>query len=175
MKAGDIIDLPAEGEWFRIQRSAHHDGGPLQFEWRLQPGHGGPPTHVHPHDHEIFRVLSGRARVELGGQVQIVEAGETVRMPAGVPHQVRGEGKEPLCAVVTYDDGYRFEFILDILTEPGFPGFSKMSQAVLAHPDVLYQTSWFIRSALRVAAFVGRLLGHRYAGPVPTGRPLATT
>lgn len=173
MHADDEISQPAEGEWFRIVRSAHHGGGPLQFVWEIQPGYSGPPEHIHPHDHEIFRVMAGRARVTLGGEVRVLSAGESVHMPKGVPHQVRAEGDEPLRAMVTYDDGYRFEFVLDAMAEQGFGGFAKMCQVVVDNPDVLVQTRWHIRAFLRVVGSAGWLLGHRYAGPRPTGRPAA--
>ncbi len=162
MRKGDVIDQPMEGERFEILRSAQHDGGPLQFEWTLQPGKPGPPMHIHPHEHEIIKVLSGRARITLDGEVFVVEAGKSMRLPAGVPHQVRGDGDEPMHCQVTSDAGHQFEKILDLMAEGGFRGFSKAAQFIDKHPEVLVQTQRHIRAFVWTIGKLGWLFGHRY-------------
>jgi quercetin dioxygenase-like cupin family protein len=169
MHKGDVIDQPGEGERFEIIRSAHHDGGPLQFEWTLQPRKPGPPMHIHPTEHEIIKVLSGRARITLDGEVHFVEAGKSMRLPAGIPHQVRGDGDELLHCRVTSDSGHHFETILDLLAEGGFRGFSKVAQLIDQHPEVLVQTQWHIRAVVWTVGKLGRLLGHRYRDTARAG------
>ncbi|HUH00956.1 MAG TPA: cupin domain-containing protein [Kofleriaceae bacterium] len=162
MRKGDVIEQPSEGERFEILRSAHNDGGPLQFEWTLQPGKPGPPEHYHPHEHEIIKVLSGRARITLDGEVIILEAGKSLRMPAGVPHQIRVDGDEPLRCRCTSDQGLYFERILDLLSEGGFKGFSKAAQFINKNPDALVQTQRHIRAVVWSVGKLGWLLGHRH-------------
>lgn len=45
------------------------------------------PPHEHPHE-QIANVLSGRLRFVVGGDERIVEAGSSVLIPGGVPHEV---------------------------------------------------------------------------------------
>lgn len=162
MRKGDVIDQPGEGERFEILRSARHDGAPLQFEWTLQPGKPGPPEHIHPHDDEIIKVLAGRARITLDGDVHLVEAGSSMRLPAGVPHQIRGDGDEPLRCRVTSDQGHGFETVLDLLAEGGFRGFAKAAQYIDRHPETLVQTQRHIRAVVWSIGKLGWLFGHRY-------------
>jgi len=162
VRAGDVIDQPSQGEHFLITRSAIHEDGPLQFEWTVQPRASGPPRHMHPHDHEILRVLEGCARVELDGEIRLVEAGSSIRLPAGVPHQVRNGGDVPMCVLVTSDDGVRFERLLDVMSEGGFAGFAKLAQFLGAHPDTVRQSGRAMRAFMWTVAGIGRLAGHRY-------------
>lgn len=54
------------------------------FEQWCDPGVGA-PRHIHAVE-EVLRVLSGTATIEVDGTSQEVTAGESVIIPAGVPH-----------------------------------------------------------------------------------------
>lgn len=54
------------------------------FEQWCDPGRGA-PRHIHAVE-EVLRVLAGTATIEVDGVEQNVEAGESVIIPAGVPH-----------------------------------------------------------------------------------------
>jgi quercetin dioxygenase-like cupin family protein len=56
------------------------------FEYVVPPGLGGPPTHIHTREDELFICTKGKVRVELDGEEHIVEAGASLLMPRGVPH-----------------------------------------------------------------------------------------
>jgi quercetin dioxygenase-like cupin family protein len=60
------------------------------------------PLHRHPSvEHEQY-VLAGRIRITLGGEVRLVQAGDAVFIPAGVPHRYENAGPEVaefLCVV----------------------------------------------------------------------------
>ena len=45
------------------------------------------PRHEHPHE-QVATVLEGRLRFVVGGEEQVVSAGESVFVPSGVPHEV---------------------------------------------------------------------------------------
>ena len=45
------------------------------------------PTHAHPHE-QAATVLEGRLRFVVGGEEQVVVAGESMFVPGGVPHEV---------------------------------------------------------------------------------------
>lgn len=54
----------------------------------LEKGGGGPTSlHTHEHNH-LFIVVSGQARIELNGEVKIVNANESFLVNGKVPHSV---------------------------------------------------------------------------------------
>jgi quercetin dioxygenase-like cupin family protein len=79
----------------------------------LNPGHAN-PRHSHPNCDEVLHVLCGRLEHSVGDEVVVLEPGDTLVIPAGVPHQARTLGTEPADTVVAYSTGRR-EFRL----EPG--------------------------------------------------------
>jgi quercetin dioxygenase-like cupin family protein len=79
---------PATGEWIQYTAIAEDNGGQLvRFKWRAVPG-GVIPEHIHPRQQEQFTIVAGEARFTLNGQEHVARAGETVVVPAGVPHSV---------------------------------------------------------------------------------------
>lgn len=167
MQVGEKFELPGEGEAFLIKRSALNGDAALQFDWTLEAGKPGPPMHVHPEEDEIIRVIEGTARVRLDGEVRVLNAGESLRMPAGVPHQIRGEGKTRLIVQVTYAPGAGFERLLDVMRIGGFRGFSAMCQFVSQNPHVLRPSHVGIRLFMRLVGGLGWLFGVR----APAARP----
>jgi len=51
-----------------------------------------PPTHLHPNQAEHFEVLEGSMRAIVDGEERVYGAGETIAVPAGIPHQMGAEG-----------------------------------------------------------------------------------
>lgn len=48
-----------------------------------------PPFHVHHEEDEVFHILDGVVRFQVGTQVRTAHAGETLLAPRGVPHGFR--------------------------------------------------------------------------------------
>jgi quercetin dioxygenase-like cupin family protein len=91
---------PAAGEW--IQYTAivgDSDGQVVRFTWRSMPG-GVIPEHIHPRQQEQFTILAGQARFTLNGQEHLAGAGETIVVPAGVPHSVANPGPAEIDGIV---------------------------------------------------------------------------
>lgn len=61
---------------------------------RMAPG-GATPPHYHDCE-EVVIVLEGAGTVDVDGQPHPVRAGDTVIVPAGVPHQIINTGTLPL-------------------------------------------------------------------------------
>ena len=64
----------------------------------LEPGEA-PPLHVHHDTEQIFHVVQGRGRLEIGGDESghfPVKSGDLVRIPPHVLHRIHCEGQEPL-------------------------------------------------------------------------------
>jgi quercetin dioxygenase-like cupin family protein len=91
---------PATGEWITYTAIAgDSDGQLVRFNWRSAPG-GVIPEHIHPRQEERFTIVAGEARFTLGGREHVARAGETVVIPAGVPHSVGNTGPAEIDGVV---------------------------------------------------------------------------
>ena len=70
--------------------------------WRqsMEPGHCTPP---HTHDcEEVVMCDAGRGEVHIGGRVHAFGAGQTLVLPAGVPHQIFSLGDAPLVTTAVF-------------------------------------------------------------------------
>ncbi len=95
VKAGDHTRLQVllESEQFIIRR------------FLMAPG-GGMPAHTNTVEHGQY-VLTGKARIEVDGQVYDVQAGDVVFIPAGVLHWYQNTGEtdfEFLCIIPNKPD-----------------------------------------------------------------------
>jgi mannose-6-phosphate isomerase-like protein (cupin superfamily) len=91
---------PATGEWITYTALAEDSDGQLvRFTWRSVPG-GVITEHVHPHQEERFTILAGQAHFTLNGAELVAGAGETVVVPAGVPHSEGNPGPAEIDGVV---------------------------------------------------------------------------
>ena len=91
---------PATGEWIQYTATAEDSDGQLvRFTWRSTPG-GVIPEHIHPRQQEQFTIVAGQARFTLNGHEHVARAGQTVVIPAGVPHSVENRGPAPIDGVV---------------------------------------------------------------------------
>ncbi len=70
--------------------------------------------HVHPNSAEYLHVLSGISEHLMGGRWVTLKAGDTLRIPKGVPHQARTKD-EPFQALIVYDTPSR---VMVPVTEP---------------------------------------------------------
>jgi len=60
----------------------------------LEPG-AGAPLHIHSTDDEVLIVLEGTLEVRLGDERQLVPAGHTISIPAGLKHSFFATGPTP--------------------------------------------------------------------------------
>jgi len=72
----------------------------------INPGKSN-PLHLHDNSDEVIYVLSGSCEQSVGDETVILKAGDTLRIPAGVPHQAKAIGKELLKSLVIYNTGNR--------------------------------------------------------------------
>lgn len=78
----------------------------------LNPGKSN-PLHVHDNCEEVIYILSGSCEQRVGERTVVMKAGDTLHIPAGVPHMARALGNEPMRAVVAYNAGDRHFKALD--------------------------------------------------------------
>ena len=65
------------------------------------------PMHIHANSEEVVHILSGSCEQRMGNETVILKAGDTLRIPVGVPHCAKGLGTEPSRAVIVYNTGHR--------------------------------------------------------------------
>jgi len=91
---------PATGEWITYTAIAEDNGGQLvRFTWRSVPG-GVITEHIHPRQEERFTILAGQAHFTLNGQHHVAGAGQTIIVPAGVPHSEGNPGPDEIDGIV---------------------------------------------------------------------------
>ena len=91
---------PATGELIKFTDTAETTSGELaRFAWRSVPG-GVITEHVHPHQEERFTITSGEARFTVNGRERRARAGETLLVPAGVPHSEGNPGTGDIEGIV---------------------------------------------------------------------------
>jgi mannose-6-phosphate isomerase-like protein (cupin superfamily) len=74
-------------------------------EWWLEPGSDGPGSHVHDANDDVFYVLEGELTFVLDGQAVTAGPGSFVRVPAGVEHDYRNDGREAVRVLNFYVPG----------------------------------------------------------------------
>lgn len=77
------------------------------------PGAIRVPPHIHRRQEERFDVQSGRLTYRLQGKQATVGPGETLILPACVPHEHWNEGSEPLVTFWTITPGLDFDYLLE--------------------------------------------------------------
>src|SRR5260370_16493459 len=82
----DYVQLAATGEWMTYTAIAADNGGQLvRFSWRSVPG-GVITEHIDPRQEERFTILACAAHFTLAREHRIAGPGESIVVPAGVPH-----------------------------------------------------------------------------------------
>jgi len=94
------LNLSATGEHFRFHTSAR-TAGVFGFTWTLAPGKSGPGEHIHPHETESFRMVSGVLTVWVQGTPRDLRPGDEISIPPGIPHRFLNAGKDPAVVEVT--------------------------------------------------------------------------
>ena len=70
------------------------DGVVSAVESHDVPG-GGPPSHIHQREDEIFQVLEGEYEWTVGEKTFVAQKGSTIFAPRRIPHTYRYLGKTP--------------------------------------------------------------------------------
>jgi mannose-6-phosphate isomerase-like protein (cupin superfamily) len=89
--------LKLAGGEIRIHATGADSDGQLElFEFVVPPTYPGPSRHVHQKADELFILLEGHGRFELGSEVLYARAGDRVLVNRGVPHAFRNAGETNL-------------------------------------------------------------------------------
>jgi mannose-6-phosphate isomerase-like protein (cupin superfamily) len=87
LEPGEGENVGAIGLGIYVKMTAEQTRGAYSlFEYVVPVGLGGPPTHIHSREDELFICVKGRVRIELDGQEHVLSAGSALLLPRGVPH-----------------------------------------------------------------------------------------
>jgi quercetin dioxygenase-like cupin family protein len=136
--------LLAPEDGLRLQSSPGRDlvfkvtgdetGGALDYFVVEVAPDGGPPLHVHHEQEESLHVLSGRFKVRVGDEEQVLERGGFAFMPSGLPHAFLNLSDEP-AEIVVYTPGGGAAFYAELgpLTRNGAPDHAEVSACFERH------------------------------------------
>jgi quercetin dioxygenase-like cupin family protein len=86
-KAGQEVHNPRQKDRIMFKQTARETSGELlRLEIFTSPNAAPPPDHVHPCQEEHVETLSGTLRARVGGEERTLRAGESLIVPARVPH-----------------------------------------------------------------------------------------
>lgn len=71
------------------------------------------PRHFHPNCEEVLHLLTGCGVHRWGDDSVELRAGMTIRIPAGVVHNLTNTGVEPLICLIAFNSGHRETVFLD--------------------------------------------------------------
>lgn len=66
----------------------------------------GPPLHIHENEDESFYVLEGEIEMTLGSETVLVQTGEYVFAPRGIPHTFKVRSSKARFLVTAYPAGF---------------------------------------------------------------------
>jgi len=117
-KAGDVLDMPPLGMRIEFRRTAAETGGEvLEYDVTGRPRGFPAQRHVHPRQSERHEVVSGALRVSMRGSDRVLQAGESVVIPAGVAHRHYADGAGEGHVRVELRPALRTEELLEQLAE----------------------------------------------------------
>lgn len=194
VRPGHVMENPVGGEnRIVFTKTAQQTGGEsFGLEVFIRAGAPGTPEMIHPLQDESFELLSGSLDFRVGGQERRLEAGESLLIPKGTPHNWWNASNEETHALVELRPALRseelFANIYGLCSEKGgLPNLLQMAVLFNDHWNEGHLTKppLFVQKAMFGAlAPVGRLLGYkahypRYSGWEPssgegTGPPSTT-
>jgi quercetin dioxygenase-like cupin family protein len=72
----------------------------------LHPRHSG-RKHRHADADEVLCLIRGQVRVHAGDETQALEPGDSLTIPAGLPHQIENVGSDNAEMTIAYSSGER--------------------------------------------------------------------
>lgn len=174
----DVIEVPRTGEKFVfLKRPRDTHGEPFEIEFFVREfALVAARPHIHSKAEERVEVIAGTARMRVGREEQIVRPGQTVVIPAGTVHSLRGPDKEFLHFRMQMRPPMKTDTMFETLIGLHRDGKSltnPLQAVVIAHEHDTYVGGpplWLQKPLIALLAAFGRLFGYRaryekYSGP----------
>lgn len=78
----------------------------------LLPGHRS-PLHYHPNCEEVLHLMAGTGQHSFDGELLQLRTGATIRIPAGVRHNLVNTSSETLVCLIVFSSGRRETVFLE--------------------------------------------------------------
>jgi len=174
----NAIEIPRTGEKFVfLKRSRDTQGEVFEIEFFVREfALVAARPHIHATAEERVELIAGTARMRIGREERILGPGETVVIPAGMVHFLRGEGEEFLHFRMQMRPPMKTETMFETLIGLHRDGKNfrhPLQTAVLAREHDTYLGGppiWLQKPLIAGLASIGRLFGYRaryekYKGP----------
>jgi mannose-6-phosphate isomerase-like protein (cupin superfamily) len=147
--ASATIDVRGQAEttawWFLDALVVEHRVAPhmsgVVLEMTLPVGHS-PALHVHETLDDTWFAIEGRMAARCGEEEFVIEAGDWVSMPRGVPHTFRVVGDHPARILTVHDNGSFRDFVRHLGAPaeartvpdvPRLPAIDELTEAAASH------------------------------------------
>jgi quercetin dioxygenase-like cupin family protein len=172
--AGQVIHNPGNKERLVFLRTGQDTNGEdFAFEAYFALGGGVPNPHTHPQQEEQITVVRGTGRFWLNGRAVVLNAGQSVTIPAGTVHRFKNAGDDELYVTAELRPALRTAEMMEqvgILEAQGRFG-QNIFQTIL-QGSILLETypqemgmPEPVGTILRLLTPVARLLGYRASYP----------
>jgi len=113
---------------FTCKVSARDTNGALCIydTYRFRPG--GPPLHVHFAQDEWFLILEGEFKFQVGNETLVLQAGDSILGPRGVPHAFRSMTETARMMIAFQPAGTMEAFFAAELLDPLSREFKELSR-----------------------------------------------
>jgi quercetin dioxygenase-like cupin family protein len=108
-----VRHLGVAGDTYTILLTGRETAGRFCLIDMFVPPGGGPPPHRHDFE-ETFTLLEGELDVVFRGAKQVVQAGETIHVPANAPHQFHNSSTRPVRMLCVCSPAGQEEFFLEV-------------------------------------------------------------
>ena len=171
---GDKITNARTGQiMIFLKTSAETNGELLQIECFSPPTLERELEHIHPLQENIFEIISGNFIFRLNGKEQVVGAGQSINIPANVPHNFWNSGDKDAHYLQEFRPALKIDRFFETffalardgkLNKNGIPNFFHVSIIGLAHKDEIRLTKppWILQNIIyKILSPFGKLMGYR--------------
>lgn len=92
--AGEGVTINVIGDTMTFKLTGADTGGQFALIAQTNAPGTGIPMHVHDHEDEVFRVISGTLQLQVADEVFELRAGDVAFCPRGIPHAWHVTGEE---------------------------------------------------------------------------------
>ena len=173
MIARDTLTMPDGTSFLIVESAADSAGRRIEFEITMAPGAMGPPKHVHPRQHERWKILEGELSVLLDGDWRTLGEGESLSIPPNTVHTLRNKSEGVVRFRDVHEPALEFQEYIETLHRQAAAGTmtSRMTPRTLIygamvlreHRSTQLSASPAQRAAETALSLVGRALGYRLA------------
>ena len=149
--ADRILDMGPLGITVKLVRTAEETGGKLvEMEVEGRPRGFLNQRHVHDSQIERLTMIEGRMEVAMSGQKHLVGEGDSIEIPAGIPHTQRPVGEGPGRVRIEVRPAGRTQAFMEFLahlaregklTRLGFPKPDAAADLILGFADTGHASS----------------------------------